>query len=45
MNSAKPGTQTSPFISLLNFLGVSLLTSAGVSVILMGIVLLLSLAG
>jgi hypothetical protein len=44
MNSAKPDTQ-SPFISLLNFFGVSLLASAGVSVVLMSIVLLLSLVG
>jgi len=45
MNMGKPNPQTSPLTSLLNFLGVSLLASAGISVILVSIVLLLSLAG
>jgi predicted phage tail protein len=45
MNMVKSNTHASPFFSLLNFLGVSILASAGVSVILVGIVLLLSLAG
>ncbi|GEM_PF-775579 len=45
MDMVKPNTQASPLISLLNFLGISLLTSAGVSVLLIGIVLLLSLVG
>jgi hypothetical protein len=45
MNTAKPSTQPSPLMSLLNFLGVSLLASAGVSVLLVGIVLLLSWLG
>lgn len=44
MSSIKSNTQPSPLISLLNLLGVSLLTSAGVSVLLIGIVLLLSSA-
>ena len=44
MNFGKPDTQTSPLISLFNFLGISLLASAGVSAILIGIVLLLSVA-
>jgi hypothetical protein len=43
MNFGKPETQTSPLISLFNFLGISLLASAGVSAILIGIVLLLSI--
>ena len=45
MNAVKPNTQPSPRISLLNFLGLSLLASAGISVVLVGIVLLLSLIG
>ncbi len=45
MNMVKPNTQASPFMSLLNLFGISLLTSAGVSAVLMGIVLLLSLVG
>ena len=44
MNTVKPDTQPSLIISLLNFLGVSLLSAAGVSVVLAGIVLLLSSA-
>jgi hypothetical protein len=42
MNTAQSNTQ--PLISLLNFLGACLLASAGVSVVLVGIVLLLSSA-
>jgi len=45
MDLVKPNTQASPLISLFNFLGISLLASAGVSVLLIGIVLLLSLVG
>ena len=43
MNTVEPRIQPSPFISLLNFLGMSLLASVGVSVVLVGIVLLLSM--
>jgi len=42
MSTAKSSTQSSPLYSLLNFLGLSLLASVGVSVVLVGIVLLLS---
>lgn len=45
MNTVKSNTQPSLLISLLNFLGVSLLSAVGVSVVLAGIVLLLSSAG
>jgi predicted phage tail protein len=45
MESVKSNTQPSLFMSLLNFVGASLLASAGVSLVLIGIVLLLSLAG
>ncbi len=44
MNIVKSDTQPSLLISLLNLLGVSLLSATGVSVILVGIVLLLSSA-
>ena len=44
MNTVKPNTPSSILSNLLNLLGVSLLASAGVSVILVGIVLLLSFA-
>jgi hypothetical protein len=45
MDSVKPNTQASPIMSLLNFLGASLLASVSVSLVLIGIVLLLSSAG
>jgi hypothetical protein len=45
MDTAKQSTQPSPLMSLLNFLGVSLLASAGISAVLVGIVLLLSWVG
>jgi len=44
MNTVKSDTQPSPLMSLLNVLGVSVLSAAGVSVLLVGIVLLLSSA-
>jgi hypothetical protein len=45
MSTAKSSTQSSPLMSLLHFLGLSLLASVGVSIVLVGIVLLLSSAG
>lgn len=45
MNTAKTSTQTSLLLSLLNLFAVSLLTSVGVSLTLVGIVLLLSPVG
>jgi hypothetical protein len=42
MDLVKSNSQTSPLVSLLHCLGISLLTSAGVSVVLVAIVLLLS---
>jgi hypothetical protein len=42
MNFGKSDTQTSPLISLFNLLGISLLASVGISAVLIGIVLLLS---
>jgi hypothetical protein len=45
MNTVKSNTSSSVFTNLLNLLGITLLTSAGVSVVLVGIVLLLSLVG
>lgn len=44
MNTVRPDTQPSIVANLLNLLGVSLLSAAGVSVVLAGIVLLLSSA-
>ncbi len=43
MNTIKSNTHISPFISLINLLATSLLASLGISAVLMGIVLLLSL--
>lgn len=45
MNTVKPNTPGSILTNLLNLLGITLLTSAGVSVVLVGIVLLLSWVG
>lgn len=45
MDSVKHSTQPSPIMSLLNFLGASLLASLSISLVLIGIVLLLSSAG
>jgi hypothetical protein len=45
MNTVKSNTSSSVFTNLLNLLGITLLTAAGVSVVLVGIVLLLSLVG
>jgi hypothetical protein len=45
MNTVKSNTSSSILTNLLNLLGITLLTSAGVSVVLVGIVLLLSLVG
>ncbi len=42
MNASKSNTQSSAAMSLVNFFGMSLLTSLGVSIVLIGIVLLLS---
>jgi hypothetical protein len=44
MNTVKPSTPTSILSNLLNLLGVSLLASAGVAMVLVGLVLLLSFA-
>jgi hypothetical protein len=45
INIVKLSTQSSPLISLVNLIGVSLLTSMGISVLLISLVLLLSLVG
>ena len=45
MNTVKSSTPGSMFTNLLNLLGITLLTSAGISVVLVGIVLLLSWVG
>ncbi len=44
MNTVKSDTHPSFLMSFLNLLGVSMLSAAGVSVVLVGIVLLLSSA-
>jgi hypothetical protein len=44
MSRVKPETPPSPVMNLINFLGISLLSATGVSVVLAGIALLLSSA-